>query len=67
MNSFHHQTIKHLGKELVVNTLSEDGLIEGIEATDPKHFLIGVQWHPERMLNDAVQVRLFQALVRASG
>ncbi len=66
VNSFHHQTVKHLGKGLTINALSEDGLIEGIESIDPRHFLLGVQWHPERMLDDTVQCRLFQALVRAS-
>jgi putative glutamine amidotransferase len=66
VNSFHHQAIKHLGKGLVYNALAEDGLIEGVESINPNRFLIGVQWHPERMADDIVQSRLFQSLVKAS-
>jgi putative glutamine amidotransferase len=46
VNTTHHQAIKALGKQLVVNATAEDGLIEGIESS--RHaFVLGVQWHPE--------------------
>jgi len=46
VNSIHHQGVKSLGKSLVVDARSEDGVIECIR--DPgKAFLVGVQWHPE--------------------
>jgi putative glutamine amidotransferase len=37
----------------MINSKSDDGIIEGIEFADKtdKSFLIGVQWHPERFLN----------------
>jgi putative glutamine amidotransferase len=46
VNSAHHQAVKELGKNLVANAYSEDGLIEGLEGINHP-FLIGTQWHPE--------------------
>ena len=44
---------------------SEDGVIEGIEATG-RRFALGVQWHPEGMYQtDMVSQRLFAAFVGA--
>ncbi|MGH2575478.1 MAG: gamma-glutamyl-gamma-aminobutyrate hydrolase family protein [Ignavibacteria bacterium] len=53
VNSSHHQGIDKLGESLTTAALSEDGVIEGIEWKDKndKPFLIGIQWHPERMVN----------------
>ncbi|HOZ77589.1 MAG TPA: gamma-glutamyl-gamma-aminobutyrate hydrolase family protein [Ferruginibacter sp.] len=50
-DSAHHQCINHLGKDLLINARSDDGMIEGIEWADKegKAFFLGVQWHPERM------------------
>jgi len=47
----HHQAVERLSPLLQVNARSTDGLTEGIEWLDPgsKPFLLGVQWHPERM------------------
>jgi putative glutamine amidotransferase len=51
VTSNHHQAIKHLSPMLVANAFSKDNLIEGIEWRHAagKSFLLGVQWHPERM------------------
>ncbi len=47
----HHQAVRIVAKGLRANVYSADSLIEGIEWADPagKPFLMGVQWHPERM------------------
>lgn len=47
----HHQAVDFLSPLLTVSARSSDGLVEGIEWLNPegKNFLMGVQWHPERM------------------
>ena len=47
INSFHHQAVKDVGRDLRVVARADDGLIEGIEHTRYP-WLLGVQWHPER-------------------
>ncbi len=65
INTSHHQAIARLGKGLVVTAKAGDGTIEAIE--DPSQpFWLGVQWHPERMLEAARQMALFKALVDAA-
>ena len=66
VNSFHHQAADVLGDGLVPVAWAPDGTVEAIE--DPRHpFLLGVQWHAETLIDDAGQLRLFCALVDASG
>lgn len=47
INSFHHQAIRELAPSLKATVRAEDGVIEGVEATDHA-WTCGVQWHPER-------------------
>lgn len=49
VNSKHNSHIDHVDV-FKVSAYSEDGLIEAIELEDKK-FVIGVQWHPEKMLD----------------
>jgi putative glutamine amidotransferase len=53
VNSAHHQSVEKVGDGLIINSLSPDGVIEGLERKDreAKSFLLFVQWHPERMKN----------------
>ncbi len=65
VNTIHHQGIDKLGDGLVATAFAPDGLIEGIEMPD-KRFMVGVQWHPECLVNDMPQMRgLFEGLVAA--
>lgn len=48
VNSTHHQSIKEIGNGLKVSAVAEDGMIEAIEF-DGDDFIVGVQWHPERL------------------
>lgn len=65
VNSFHHQTIKDVGKGLVASAVSPDGIVEAVEYPGGP-FVLGVQWHPERMQGDASAERLFKAFISAS-
>ena len=63
VNSAHHQAVKDVPNNVVVDAVAPDGVIEGIE--DPtRKFCIGVQWHPEFHISPA-DVRLFKAFVDA--
>ena len=66
VNSFHHQALKDVPSPLVISGKASDGIIEAIESTE-HHFVIGVQWHPEALLDkdDQVSVRLFNAYMKA--
>ncbi|MCB1224319.1 MAG: gamma-glutamyl-gamma-aminobutyrate hydrolase family protein [Verrucomicrobiales bacterium] len=67
VNSFHHQAVRRLGEGLRVVAESGEGVVEATEGTDPSRFLIGVQWHPEKMMpEDSRQTRLIQAFVDAA-
>ena len=64
VNSAHHQAVKDLPGDAVVNATAEDGVIEGVEAPREK-FCIGVQWHPEFEVDEA-DIRIFAAFVDAA-
>ncbi len=65
-NSYHHQAVSALGQGLLVSAAAEDGIVEGIELAGHP-FALGVQWHPERMLEDPSSRALFAGLTRAAG
>jgi len=66
VNSMHHQGIKELGEGLEATIHAPDGLIEGVEGTG-SGFLLGVQWHPEMMIDsDEGTRRLFEEFVAAA-
>lgn len=63
VNSLHHQAVRHLGEGFVATAFAPDGVIEAAEhAQHP--FLVGVQWHPERLwIHDLKARMLFDAFV----
>ncbi|MCC8368922.1 MAG: gamma-glutamyl-gamma-aminobutyrate hydrolase family protein [Rickettsia endosymbiont of Oxypoda opaca] len=65
VNSTHHQAIDRVGSGLVVSAKANDGIIEAIELQNHK-FIIGVQWHPEYLNDNNVDLNLFKELIKAS-
>ncbi len=68
VNSSHHQSADLIGDGLrVVARCSDDGIVEALEGTSSDHFLVGVQWHPERSVdNDEPSRAIFRALIEAA-
>jgi putative glutamine amidotransferase len=68
VNSSHHQSADLIGDGLrIVARCPDDGIIEALEGTAPVHFVLAVQWHPERSVDeDAASRAIFQALMRAA-
>lgn len=49
VNSSHHQALRTPGDNLRVTAICPvDGVIEAVELESNEHFVVGVQWHPER-------------------
>jgi putative glutamine amidotransferase len=71
VNSSHHQSADTVGDGLRVAARSvEDGVIEALEGTAPGHFVLAVQWHPERSVHDGPEVAesahaIFRAFIEA--
>jgi len=65
VNALHHQSVDRPGDGLRVVARDDQGLVQALEAPGAG-FVMGVQWHPEFLLLDRGQQRLFRALVRAA-
>ena len=68
VNSSHHQSAETVGDGLrLVAWCPEDGVKEAVEGTSPDHFVLGVQWHPERTYDSETASRaIFRAFVDAA-
>jgi putative glutamine amidotransferase len=66
INSSHHQSIDRPGEKLRVTARGTDGVIEGVELQSPENWVIGVQWHPERMPDDTFAQKLFADFISAA-
>jgi putative glutamine amidotransferase len=68
VNSSHHQSAEKIGDGLrIVGRSVEDGIVEALEGTASDHFVIAVQWHPERSVdNDEPSRAIFLGLVQAA-
>jgi putative glutamine amidotransferase len=64
VNSTHRQAVARTGEQVVVSAAAPDGVVEGIESTH-YGFALGVQWHPELMINTVpMNVGVYRLLVQ---
>ena len=68
VNSSHHQAADLIGDGLqLVAWCPEDQVTEAVEGTADDHFVLAVQWHPERTCDtDPASRAMFQAFIRAT-
>lgn len=65
VNSFHHQAVNNLDNNMLISATSNDNIIEAIEHRTNK-FAIGVQWHPETMLEKYNEhLELFKQFIKS--
>jgi putative glutamine amidotransferase len=57
----HHQSVRDLGRGLVVTASAPDGVVEAVELPSAR-FVLAVQWHPE----EGMDARPFDALLTAA-
>jgi putative glutamine amidotransferase len=66
INSSHHQAVEKPGKNLRITSRANDGTVEAVEWNGDSNWVVGVQWHPERMFGDAFSERLFSDFISAA-
>lgn len=66
VNTSHHQAVDRLGTGLRPAAFAPDGVIEAVEwsSKEGQPFLLGVQWHPERMSEHPMSRNIAMLLVR---
>jgi putative glutamine amidotransferase len=65
VNTFHHQGVDSVGRDLVPAGWADDGLVEAVEITGQR-FALGVQWHAELMGDARAGLPLFSQLVESA-
>ena len=67
VNSLHHQAVAEPAPGLRPVAWSEDGVVEAVEPEDGQWPMLGVQWHPEHLVESESAARsLFETLVEAA-
>lgn len=65
VKSYHHQSVKDVGKGLKKCAQTEDEIVEGIESSDGS-YVLGIQWHPE-LEDGETSNRIFKSFVDECG
>ncbi len=64
VNSFHKYHVENLEK-IDVSAVSNDGIVEAVEEKN-NNFRLGVQWHPEKLMDDENSKKIFDKFIEAS-
>ncbi|WP_099159783.1 gamma-glutamyl-gamma-aminobutyrate hydrolase family protein [Virgibacillus ndiopensis] len=62
VNSRHHQANRNVGKSIQISGNTSDSIVEAIESKDHP-FVLGLQWHPESMIDDESSRKIFQGFI----
>lgn len=65
VNSFHHQSVGGVGENVIISAKSIDGVTEAIESPN-YNFVLGVQWHPEHLLDIEEHSNIFKTFMQKS-
>jgi len=65
VNSIHHQAVDRVGADLRAVAWAPDGIVEAVERTDGVP-IVGVQWHPESLIDLVPHGALFLWLTRCA-
>lgn len=65
VNTGHHQALRTLAPGLRGFAHAADGVIEGVYH-EGHRFFVGVQWHPERMMEEPLSAGVFGAFIKAA-
>jgi putative glutamine amidotransferase len=60
VRSGHHQAVGRVGEKLAVTARAGDGIVEAVEVLG-RHWMVGVQWHPEDPAASATDLDLLIA------
>jgi putative glutamine amidotransferase len=67
VNSLHSQAVDRLAPGLVIEAMSNDGVVEAVRVEGAKGFALGIQWHPEWLVEtDALSKALFARFGQAA-
>jgi putative glutamine amidotransferase len=65
VNSYHHQAIKKLGKNIIIDAKADDWIIECIHYNSNDQWILGVQFHPEQLIRKSDEFKpLFDELIK---
>ena len=65
VNALHNQAVQKPGQGIDIVAKEPNQIVQAIESVTEK-FVIGVQWHPEYLIQKKIHRRIFKALIKAA-